>query len=114
MELNSYTKGLWAEFFAAVYFCLKGYRPLSCRFKTPVGEIDLIAKRGNTLVFIEVKMRQNAAAAGEAINAKNQSRVRRAAELYLQRYPEYNNCVMRFDALLLAPYVMPQHIKNAF
>ena len=114
MAATGYKKGLLAESFAKLYFCLKGYRLLAERFKTPVGEIDLIVKRGRQLAFVEVKLRGTQEEAAEAIHAKNQSRVRRAAELYLQRHPEYTGLEFRFDALVLAPYAWPRHIRNAW
>lgn len=114
MSATGYKKGLLAESFAKLYLRLKGYRILAERFKTPVGEIDLIAKRGRQLVFVEVKLRKTAAEAAEAIHARNQSRVRRAAELYLQKHLEYTGYELRFDALALAPYAWPQHIRNAW
>jgi putative endonuclease len=114
MAATGYQKGLWAESFARLYFHLKGYRVLAERFKTPVGEIDLIVKRGHRLAFVEVKLRGTAAAALEAVHGRNRARVRRAAELYLQRHPEYTGCELRFDALVLAPYAWPRHIRNAW
>lgn len=87
---------------------------LEYRFKTLLGEIDLIVKKGAVVVFVEVKLRRTEAAAAEAIHAKNQSRVRNAAELYLQKHPEYNKYELRFDALVMAPGAWPQHIENAW
>jgi len=114
MSSNSYKKGLWAESFAKNYLYVKGYSILAQRFKTPLGEVDIIAKRLKTIVFVEVKMRQTLSEAAESINFKNRSRVSNAAELYLQKHPEYNNFEIRFDALVLAPYAWPEHITNAW
>src|ERR1035437_2664063 len=114
MAVTGYQKGLLAEFKAKSYLRFRGYHILEERFKTTVGEIDLIAKNGNTVVFVEVKLRKTMEAAAEAIHAKNQSRVRNAAELYLQKHPEYTECELRFDALVMAPGAWPQHIPNAF
>lgn len=111
---TGYQKGLRAEFFAGLYFLLKGYRILEKRFKTPVGEVDLIARRGRELVFIEVKLRGAADEAASAIHAKNRSRVVRAAALYLQKHPEYTGFGVRFDALIMAPGAWPRHIRNAW
>lgn len=111
---TGYQTGIEAENMAAAYLMFKGYRILEKRFKTPAGEIDLIAKRGNTLVFVEVKKRKTEADAAEAINAKNQARVRDAALLYLQKHPEYNNLDMRFDALIFSGTPWPRHEENAF
>lgn len=114
MAATGHQKGLWAEYLARIYFCLKGYRVLEERFRTPVGEIDLIVSRGRTLAFIEVKLRRTTEEAAEAVHARNQSRVRRAAELYLQKHPEYTGRELRFDALVMAPRVWPRHIRNAW
>lgn len=114
MKKSSYHKGLLAEFKAKSYLRFQGFRILTERFKTPVGEIDLIAKKGNLIIFAEVKLRGTVEAAAEAIHTKNQSRVRSAAELYLQKYPEYNECELRFDALIMAPGAWPEHIPDAF
>jgi putative endonuclease len=114
MAPTQYQRGLWAEALAGFYFLLKGYSILKFRFKTHVGEIDLVTKKGKTLVFVEVKLRQTGDIAAESIHAKNQSRVRRAAELYLQKHPQYTGMGIRFDALVLAPGAWPRHIENAW
>lgn len=114
MKQTSYDKGLFAEAFAKNYFYMKGYSLLAERFKTPQGEIDLILKKKNAVVFVEVKLRKTIDEAKEAIHSHNQQRVRAAAELYLQKNPKYNNCELRFDALALAPYTWPCHIENAW
>ncbi len=114
MAETSHSKGLMAELKARSFLRSKGFRILTKRFKTPLGEIDFIAKDGKTLVFVEVKLRKTKEAAAEAIDKKNKKRVRNAAELYLQQHPEYNDFEMRFDALILAPGAWPEHIPDAF
>lgn len=114
MASTGHQKGLWAENLAAVFLFLKGYLILSRRFRTPLGEIDLVARRWKTLVFTEVKLRKSTDAAAESIHAENRARVRRAAELYLQKHPRYNDFSVRFDALILSPRGWPRHIPNAF
>jgi len=114
MKATSYDKGLFAEGFAKNYFYIKGYSVIAERFKTPQGEIDLILKKKNSLVFVEVKMRQTIEMALESIHHRNQQRVLKAAELYLQQNPKYNGFELRFDALVLAPYTWPRHIENAW
>lgn len=111
---TGHSKGLLAELKAKFYLRSCGYIILTERFKTPLGEIDIVAKKGNTVVFVEVKLRRTLDDAAEAVHAKNQSRVRNAAELYLQKYPEYNGCELRFDALVMAPRAWPRHIENAW
>jgi putative endonuclease len=114
MAKAGYISGLLAEFKAKSFLRYQGFSILAERFKTPLGEIDIIAKKGNLVIFVEVKLRKTVDAAAEAIHARNQSRVRSAAELYLQQYPEYNQCEMRFDALVMAPGGWPEHITDAF
>jgi len=111
---NSDQKGRGAETLAAWYLRCKGYRILTSRFKTPVGEVDLIARRGRDIVFVEVKFRSSLDGGAEAVHAKTRARVRAAAELYLQRHPEYTHLGCRFDALVMAPYTWPRHIQNAW
>jgi putative endonuclease len=111
---TGHAKGLLAEKWAVFFLMLKGYRILSTRYKTPLGEIDIVAKRGRTLIFAEVKLRQKADSAAESIHRFNQERVRRAAELYLQKHPRYNDCDMRCDAVIMTPGGWPRHIINAF
>lgn len=106
--------GLRAELFALLYMSLKGYWLVSWRYKTPVGEIDLILRRGRTLAFVEVKARADKESAAHAIHLTNQSRVVRAAQYFLQAHPNYAGHEMRFDAVLIAWYRRPIHLPNAF
>jgi putative endonuclease len=110
----AYTLGLRAETIAALYLRLKGYRVLARRYASPVGEIDLVAKKGDTLVFVEVKARATLDAAAESIRLMQQARIVRGAEAYLSRHPSYVNHFLRFDAVLIAPGRLPRHLKSAF
>lgn len=111
---KSYKRGLAAESLAMLYLLAKGYRPLSTRYKTPVGEIDLIMKRGNMLVFVEVKHRAKQLDAAHAVHAHNRSRVVRAAQYYLSAHPDLTSHQVRFDVCLLTWYRLPHHIPHAF
>ena len=106
--------GLKAELFAAVALMLKGYRIVARRYRTPLGEIDLVARRGRTLCFVEVKRRATYNEGAEAIHAKNRARVSNAAALYLQKHPEYSGMDIRFDAAIIAPNAWPRHIPQAW
>lgn len=106
--------GRWAEGLAALYLRLCLYRILETRFRTPVGEIDIIAARFGTLVFIEVKMRGLSAGEAEALDAVNTRRIGRAAALFLARHPELAGLPMRFDVIFVAPFAWPRHHRNAF
>lgn len=111
---RSYRAGIRAEYVAALWLLLKGYVLVAMRYKTPVGEIDLVARRGNTLVAIEVKARARRADAAEAVHGKNQSRVVRAAQYFQRAHPRYASAQVRFDVCLIAWYRLPQHIPHAF
>ena len=111
---TGYRRGLFAEKCAAWYLRLKGYDIIAARYRTSVGEIDLVARRARHLVFVEVKHRAALEVAAEAVHRRNQARVRRAAELYLQKHPRYTGFDMRFDAVVMAPGRWPRHIVNAF
>jgi putative endonuclease len=107
-------RGRRAERLAAWWLRLQGYRILARGFRVPVGEIDLVARRGHVLAIVEVKRRANLATAGEAISPRQQRRLRHAAEAFVQRHPEVAGLQLRFDALLLTPLRLPHHIKDAW
>lgn len=110
----SYKRGLWAETVCSFYLFLKGYKLLARRYNTNQGEIDLIAKRKNNVVFIEVKARPNSHKAAEAISQQQQARLRRAASAYLSGRSSLANCNQRFDVMLVLPWRLPIHLENAF
>ncbi|MFM9889263.1 MAG: YraN family protein [Rickettsiales bacterium] len=111
---RSHRAGIRAEYAAAAWLMLKGYWPVAMRYKTPVGEIDLIARRGKTLAVIEVKARARMADAAEAVHSKNQARVVRAAQYFLRAHPRYDSLQVRFDVCLIAWYNWPRHLPAAF
>jgi putative endonuclease len=110
----TFRRGRAGERLAALYLRFKGYRILATRYKTPVGEADIIAARGKTLVFAEVKARGDYAAAAEAITARQRRRVWRAAEHFLGQNPRFGAHTIRFDALVVLPHFRVHHIENAF
>ncbi len=106
--------GVSAESRAALFLAAKGYRTLAKRWKTPVGEIDLVMRRGELIVFVEVKARAKLDAAAEAVLPRQKKRIVAAAEAWLAAHPEHAGYDMRFDAVLVAPGRLPQHIVSAF
>jgi putative endonuclease len=106
--------GLSAESRAAALLIAKGYRILARRFRTPVGEIDIVARRNGTLVFVEVKARERLADAAEAIGKRQQNRIIAAAQSWLSRHPEDAMRDMRFDVILVIPGRLPHHLPAAF
>lgn len=106
--------GLMAESLAGLMLRLKGYRVLARRFRTGRGEIDLIVRRGNVIAFIEVKARADADEALAAIGPRTRQRIADAANIWITRNREITNYVYRFDIVLVAPWRLPRHLKNAF
>lgn len=106
--------GHWGETLVALFLQCQCYRIIDRRFKTPVGEIDLVAARWGTTVFVEVKARQNRRLAGETLEAVNQRRIARAAQYYIARHPELAQTPLRFDVIFLARWSWPRHVINAF
>lgn len=106
-------RGRQGEFRAAWWLRLRGWRILAQRLKTPRGEIDLIARRGRMVAFVEVKWRANAKELGMAIDEYRLRRVAAAAEAVMHRFVRDGDDV-RIDVLLLAPRAFPHHITNAF
>ncbi len=106
--------GLRGESLAAWCLRLKGYRVLARRSKHHVGEIDLIARRGGVLAFVEVKARADAASAIESITRTQRRRIERAALAYMARSPGLADCQPRFDVVLVTPRGWPRHIPDAW
>jgi putative endonuclease len=106
--------GRRGEFWAALFLRLQLYRIIGTRVKTPVGEIDLIARRGAATVFVEVKSRSFSHQEEEALMAVNRRRIVRASMFWLTRHPELAGTNLRFDVIFLAPFAWPRHIVGAF
>ena len=107
-----YHTGLWGEFIATIVLSLKGYRILARRYKTHCGEIDLVAVRGDTVCFVEVKARATLEAAEASITRRQSERIRRAAGLWIARSPRYQHFEQRFDALYVLPRRWPVHLPG--
>ncbi|MEE9139856.1 MAG: YraN family protein [Alphaproteobacteria bacterium] len=107
-------RGRWAESVCAWWLRLHGYRVLGRNVRTPVGEIDILARRGATLAVVEVKSRESLAEAAEALTGAQRRRIGRAAESLLAARPDWAELSVRFDAMLVRPWRLPQHIMDAW
>ncbi|NOY63870.1 MAG: YraN family protein [Nitrospirae bacterium] len=110
--------GKEGERFAARFLKKNGYRILACNYRTALGEIDIIAKDGNQIVFIEVKTRKGdtCIAPEESVNWQKQQRIKRLALLYLKKH-KLHDIPVRFDVIGLRVkegYYVVEHIKDAF
>jgi len=104
-------RGRRAERIAALWLRLKGYRILGERVRTPAGEIDIVARRGRILAFVEVKARDDDTGASAALEPTRLRRVSRAANLVLSRYMEGCDGA-RIDALVVSRGRLPRHIEG--
>ena len=103
--------GRRAERLAAWWLRLRGWRILAVRARTPVGEVDLVARRGRTLAFVEVKARASEAEAAIALDDYRLRRVARAAEALLPRYMREGD-IVRIDAMFVTPWRLPRHMAD--
>ena len=100
---KAYEQGVEAENLAAQYLRLKGYKILEQRFKTPGGEIDLIAQKKDVLVFVEVKSHKDPEAALYAVNERSRRRIETAARHYIAEHEDIAEMDMRFDVMVVPP-----------
>ncbi|MCF8496711.1 MAG: YraN family protein [Alphaproteobacteria bacterium] len=115
---RSYRRGLHAERWAGIYLRLRGYRILERRCKTPLGEIDLIVRKGRVLAMVEVKSRLTHAEAIESVRPAARRRIENAARWYLSRHPEFADFDVRFDLMVFSGgrFGIPRalHLDNAW
>lgn len=111
---KSYILGFRAEMIAAWYLRLKGFSILEQRYKTHHGEIDLIARRFNLVLIVEVKARSTLKEAMEAVSYESQKRIEKSAFYWLSRQKNKNFLTLRFDLIAICPFSLPQQVKNFF
>ena len=111
---KSELSGRRAETIAVWFLWAKGYRILARRFRCPAGEIDIVARHGKTLVFVEVKARREHADALLAITPAQIKRITGAAKMWLANTGENLDANCRFDIITVSAYLVPRHMRNAF
>ncbi|MCO5082227.1 MAG: YraN family protein [Rhizobiaceae bacterium] len=110
----AYRLGHRSEWLAALALMLKGYQIVAWRYRTKLGEIDLIARRRDLVLIVEVKARPTLAEAMEAIGHISERRIDGAADLWLARQPDYARLSLRFDMVAVLPRRWPVHVENIF
>ena len=108
------TRGRRAETIAAWWLRLKFYRVLARRFRSGAGEIDLIVRRGRTIVFVEVKQRPSAEEGIVAVKSAARKRIARAADLWIGKHPSLAGLDRRFDVVVAVPGRWPRHLVSVF
>ncbi|MDI6026947.1 YraN family protein [Corticibacterium sp. UT-5YL-CI-8] len=113
-RLKAYRRGHRGEWLAAAALMLKGYRIVARRYRTKLGEIDLIARRSDLVLIVEVKARRTLLEAMDAVGHDSQRRIEGAADLWLAKQPDYARLSLRFDMVAVLPMRWPVHVENAF
>jgi putative endonuclease len=110
----AFHRGHGRERRAVWWLRLKGYRILAINWRSPVGEIDLVARRGACLAVIEVKQRADTDTATGALAPAQMRRLARAAELFLAQHPSCGGLSVRFDLIVFGALGRPVHLKDAW
>ena len=113
IHTTSYLRGLWAEIYAMLALFFRGYRILAWRYKTPVGEVDIVAIRRNILVFVEVKLRPDLDQGYAAVTPRSQQRITRAANHFIASHHKFQGVSFRFDVMAVAGWRL-RHLDNAW
>jgi putative endonuclease len=107
-------RGTFAERLAAISLWMKGYRIVQRNFRCKAGEIDIIARRGVLIAFVEVKARNCAIAAIDAVSHASQQRINNAAEYWIAKQRDAATLSWRFDIVAVIPWRWPVHFPDAF
>jgi putative endonuclease len=111
-------RGRRAENICVAILRLTGWRILARRMTgkrgTGLGEIDIVARRGATIAFIEVKARADVDAAAESVTPAQRHRIARAADAFLQHHPALAHCNVRFDVMAFGLGWWPRRIVDAW
>ena len=113
-RLKAFRRGHVSEYLAALYLLAKGYRIRAIRYRTKLGEIDIIARRGDLVVCVEVKARRDVGSAVFAVTGTTQNRIRAASDIWLSRQPDAHRLSLRYDIVAVLPWRLPKHFVNAF
>jgi len=113
-KLRAYRLGFRAETLASLALMAKGYRIVARRYRTKLGEIDLVARRGDLSDLIEVKERPTLDEGVDGIGREAEWRIEGAADLWLARQPDQARLSIRFDMIAVLPWRWPVHVEDIF
>lgn len=111
-KIKNYRFGKLGEWVTQKFLLIKGYRLIALNYKSYFGEIDIVAKKGNTIVFVEVKTRKKNQMMEIILSSHQVERIKRAAEFFIAKNPCYQNCKIRFDLVLISKFLLPTHHRN--
>ncbi len=116
MAKNTYQFGILAEKIAMIFLRFKGYKILAWRYKNHFGEIDIVAKKSQVIIFVEVKARRSQASVEEVLRPHQLNRIKRSAELFVAKNLQFKNHDLRFDFIEVGGnswgFLWPKHQKN--
>lgn len=107
-------RGHASEYLAALYLLIRGYRILAFRYRTRLGEIDIVARRKTLVLFVEVKARGREGDAIDAVGYDTQRRIRAASDIWLSRRRDAHLLSCRYDIIAVLPWRWPRHFPDAF
>lgn len=111
---KSFQLGYFAEYIAVIFLMLKGYRILAHRFTSKLGEIDVIARQKDLVIFVEVKARRSSQSGVNAVTHSAQARIKAASDIWLAKQADYQSLSQRYDIITISPWKWPQHFIDAF
>ena len=111
---KAFRRGHVSEYVAALYLLAKGFRIRAIRYRTKLGEIDIVARRGDLVICVEVKARASVDAAVFAVTGAAQQRIRAAGDIWLSRQPDAHRLSLRYDIVAVLPWRLPRHFPDAF
>jgi putative endonuclease len=113
-RLKALRRGSLAEYRAALSLLMKGYRIVAFRYRTKLGEIDIIARKGNLIACVEVKARRSLNDSVHAVSDLSQRRIRAASDLWLAKQPDFVLLSVRYDIISVVAWRWPIHLPDAF
>jgi putative endonuclease len=113
-RVAAYRLGHRAEWLAVLALLCKGFWPLALRYGGKGGEIDLIARRGSLIIFVEVKARATYLAGLESVSAEKQRLMARTVQRWLGANPSAMSAALRADLVIVMPWRWPRHVPHAF
>ncbi|MCD2185174.1 YraN family protein [Rhizobium sp. GN54] len=114
LRRKAFRRGHRAELIAALYLIARRYRIMAIRYRTKVGEIDIIARKGDLVACVEVKARASEEGAVFAVTGTAQHRIRAASDFWLARQPDAHRLSIRYDIVAVLPWRLPRHLPDAF
>lgn len=113
-KLAAYRRGFFAEYLAAAFLLLKGYQIVAMRYRSKGGEVDIVARKGDLAIFVEVKARRRVDDAVFAVGYTTQKRIEAASLHWLSKQKDGERLSRRYDIIAVLPWRLPAHFRDVF